>query len=458
MTRGRCRTAPATLALLLLVGACGAGETEDPEGAPSSSAPPAPTEEVSIADGVTLPQTRAGQAAAWVLEQLAADEGPGAEEAREHFAEAFLAEVPAAQVAAVFAQLRAGGPYVVEGYDGTEDAAQLPLAAQDGRFLLHVVTEPDGRMSTLFFEATRAVPDVTSLEDLDAALAGLDAETSVLVADGATCEPLHERESDVARPIGSIVKLYVLDAVRQAVADGTLAWEDTLTLTDDLRSLPSGVLQEEPAGHEVSVRDAAELMISISDNTATDLLIDAVGRAAVLAAVERLGHHDPALLTPLVTTRELFQLGFTDPELRERWAAADAAGREEILAGLPGGEVALDPALAQDVIWPDGLDWFATAQDLCRAHAGLQESGDETVLGILALNPGIEATEDWEYVGFKGGSAPGEMAGSWYLGSAGGEGYAVVVQIAATDVAAVPDAGWMVGVVGQTAEVLAEEE
>lgn len=446
---------PAALALLLLVGACGGGESGEPEETPSSSAP---TEEVSLADGVTLPDTRVGEATAWVLEQLAADEGPSAEEARERFAEAFLAEVPAEQVAAVFGQLRAGGPYVVEGYDGSEDAAQLPLAAADGRLLLQVATDADGRMTTLFFQATRPVPDVASLADLDAALAGLDAETSVLVADGATCEPLHERESDVARPIGSIVKLYVLDAVRQAVADGTLAWDDTLTLTDDLRSLPSGTLQEEPAGHEVSVREAAELMISISDNTATDLLIDAVGREAVLTAVERLGHHDPALLTPVVTTRELFQLAFTDRGLRERWAAADAAGREEILAGLPGGEVALDPALARDVVWTEGLDWFATAQDLCRAHAALQETGDETVLDILALNPGVELPEEWEDVAFKGGSAPGEMAGSWYLGSGDGEGYAVVVQIAATDAAAVPDAGWMAGVVGQTAGVLAEEE
>ncbi|PYG01170.1 Beta-lactamase enzyme family protein [Georgenia satyanarayanai] len=458
MPRGRRQVGSVALALVLLTGACG-GTQQEPEDPPSSSAPPAPpTEEVSISDGVTLPETRAGQAAAWVLEQLAADEGPSAEEAQERFADAFLTQVPAPQVAAVFAQLRAGGPYVVEGYNGTEDAARLPLVAADGRFLLHVVTEPDGRMGTLFFEATRAVPDVTSLRDLDDALAGLDAETSLLVADGASCEPLHERESDVARPIGSIVKLYVLDAVRQAVADGTLTWEDTLTLTDDLRSLPSGVLQEEPAGHQVSVREAAELMISVSDNTATDLLVDAVGREAVLTAVERLGHHDPALLTPIVTTRELFQLGFTDPDLREQWATADTAGREEILAGLPGGEVAFDPALAQDVVWTDDLDWFATAHDLCRAHAALQESGDETVLDILALSPGIEVPEGWEYVGFKGGSAPGEMAGSWYLGSADGEGYAVVVQIAATDVAAVPDAGWMAGVVGQTAEVLAEEE
>src|SRR5690625_1565274 len=170
-------------------------------------------------------------------------------------------------------------------------------------------------MNSLFFQGAQPVPELGSVEDLGDAVADLGIDASVLVAD-ATCEPLHAREADVARPIGSIVKLYVLDAVRQAVADGELAWEDTLTLTDDLRSLPSGVLQEEPAGHEVTVREAAELMISISDNTATDLLIDAVGREAVLAAVERLGHHDPELLTPLVTTRELFQLAFTDVELR----------------------------------------------------------------------------------------------------------------------------------------------
>src|SRR5699024_5493878 len=145
----------------------------------------------------------------------------------------FLAEVPAEEVAGVFDQLRAAGPYVVESYQGTGNAAQLPLQGATDRFILHVATEPDGRLGTLFFQAAAPVPEITALEDLDDAFAELGIDTSFLIADGATCTPVHAREVDVARPIGSIVKLYVLDAVRQGVADGDLAWDDTLTLTDD---------------------------------------------------------------------------------------------------------------------------------------------------------------------------------------------------------------------------------
>ncbi|WP_324650346.1 serine hydrolase [Georgenia sp. H159] len=453
----RHRTVTTALAASLLLAGCSSAP-EAPSTAEPTATTAAPSEAVSLAPGVAVPETRAGQATDWVLEQLAATDGPSPQEAEERFAESFLAQVPAAQAEAVFAQLRAVGPYVVEGYEGAEDAAQVPLTGADDRFLLHVATDVEGRMTTLFFEAARPVPDVTSLADLDDAFADLGVDSSFLVADGATCEPVRAREADVARPIGSIVKLYVLDAVRASVAEGTLAWDDTLTLTDDLRSLPSGILQEEPAGHEVTVREAAQLMISISDNTATDLLVDAVGRDAVLAAVERLGHHDPALLAPLVTTRELFQLAFTDRGLRERWVDADMAERERILTELPGGAVDVDPALVQEAAWPQGLDWFATAEDVCRAHVALQDAETEDVGDILALNPGIEVPDGWDYVGFKGGSAPGELAGSWYATSADGDTYVVVTQFAASDPAAVPDGGWMAGVVSQTLEVLNEEE
>lgn len=453
-----------TLAVGLLLGAsaCDSG-TPDDAGTPgpggTTSAPAAPGEAVTFAPGVTVPETRAGQATSWVLEQLAAAEGPSAREAEERFAEVFLEQVPAGEVAAVFAQLRGGGPFVVEGYAGTEDAAQLPLAGAADRLLLHVGTEPDGRMNLLFFEAATPVPEVGSLDELESAVADLGIEASLLIADGETCEPVRAREADVPRPVGSVFKLYVLDAVRQAVADGELGWEDTVTVTDDLRSLPTGRLQDEPAGHEVSVREAAELMIAISDNTATDLLVDAVGRDTVEAAVARLGHHEPELLTPLPMTREMFQLAFTDRDLREQWSgAAGPEERSEILAELPGGAVEVDPALAQDVVWPLGIDWFATAEDVCRAHVGLRDVPEAgAVAEILALNPGIAPSEGWDYVGYKGGAMVGEVAGSWYLEDETGESYVVVVQLAATDAAAVPDPGWMVGVVGQAVEVLGEE-
>lgn len=34
---------------------------------------------------------------------------------------------------------------------------------------------------------------------------------------------------------------------------------------------------------------------------------------------------------------------------------------------------------------------------------------------ILSANPGVEFGEEWTYIGFKGGSSIGVLAGSWYL-------------------------------------------
>ena len=76
----------------------------------------------------------------------------------------------------------------------------------------------------------------------------------------------------------------------------------------------------------------------------------------------------------------------------------------------------------------------------------------------MSENPGMEVPEGWSYVAFKGGGSTGEMAGSWYLESDAGQGYVLVIQIAATELESVPDAGWLAGVAGQTAEVLAQEE
>lgn len=462
---------PAALAALALVLAgCDSGASDDP--APTGE-PSTPTETGDVPggspdagapvdpDGI-IPATRAGEAAIWVLEALAREEGPDAAEASERFGEEFLAEIPAEQVAMVFDQLRAYGPFRVDGHDGLEDAAEITLLGTDSedRFLLYVTTDPGGQIIGLFLQPAPQVPELESLDDLPGLIESAAEETSVLVAEveAGVCEPLVAGSADELRPIGSIFKVYVLEAVRQQIDAGELEWDTVLVLTDDLRSLPSGTLQEEPAGTEVTVREAAEAMIAISDNTATDLLIDVVGREQVEQAVVALGHGEPETLQPFLTTREMFQLAFTDGELRQSWQdASDAAQRREILDGLPGGEIVLDEQLATQAAWPIGLDWFATAEDLCEAFAGIHDPEApeaQAVIEIMALNPGIQSVEAWEHVGFKGGSSVGEIAGTWYLESADGDSYVVVTQFAGADAMSVPDVGWMVGVVDQVAGLL----
>jgi beta-lactamase class A len=93
------------------------------------------------------------------------------------------------------------------------------------------------------------------------------------------------------------------------------------------------VLQDEPDGTQISVLEAAVKMISISDNTATDILIDLVGRSAVEAALTETGMAKPSLNRPFLTTRETFVLTLEQwPALAKRYVAADEAGRRALLA------------------------------------------------------------------------------------------------------------------------------
>ena len=204
-------------------------------------------------------------------------------------------------------------------------------------------------------------------------------------------------------PLGSAFKLYVLDALARAIAAGTVSWDQRLTLTSQLTSLPSGELATEPAGTQVTVLQAAEDMISSSDNTAADLLITLVGRTAVESAAAASGMADPALDTPFLTTRELFVLKLDDwPALASRYLALGAAGRQAMLTGT----VDRVPLSALHVTAPTGwtqprdigtLEWFASPADICRVYASLaalsRQPGLAPVASILEINNGSLALD-----------------------------------------------------------------
>ena len=75
---------------------------------------------------------------------------------------------------------------------------------------------------------------------------------------------------------------------------GTVSWDDQLTVTKEGKLVGAAGLDEVPDGTTVSVRTAAQQMISASDNMATDLLIQRLGPGAVERALVTAGHHDPA--------------------------------------------------------------------------------------------------------------------------------------------------------------------
>ena len=368
----------------------------------------------------------------WFLGVLAGNEISEAEY-EERFAQSFRDAVPYDMFVAVVEQLRPGSPYTLtEVEQRGELGLSATITAADGTALVvHLDLDADGRIAGLVVQPAEPPqlddPPTSPLE----AAARLEELGTVRMlgarVEGSSCTPLLGPGQEEAAPLGSTFKLWVLGAVADAIAAGSLAWNQELTLTEADLSLGGGVLMDREVGSTVPVLEAAELMIEISDNTATDLLLHTVGREAVEAAQAAYGHSDPALNTPFMTTRELFALKVADEDTQQAWLDGDVASRRAVLdalAAVPREDISLDEFV--DPVQPDVLEWFATPGDLCRALATLwqrgAEAGLEPLRTILTANPGVPGPEGrWTTIAFKGGSEPGLAAVAWLVEDADGE-------------------------------------
>ena len=83
--------------------------------------------------------------------------------------------------------------------------------------------------------------------------------------------------ADEIFPTASVIKLSVLLTLMQQVEDGEYSLDDPLMLRRADYVAGSGLLQHLSPGLTMPIRDWAFLMMSISDNLATNVLIDHVG-------------------------------------------------------------------------------------------------------------------------------------------------------------------------------------
>lgn len=90
----------------------------------------------------------------------------------------------------------------------------------------------------------------------------------------------------------STIKLPIMLSVFDAVARGQAKWDEPLTLSARVKVSGSGVLGTEFSdGVQLPVRDVMHLMIVLSDNTATNLILDRFTTDAVNAYLDKIGIH-----------------------------------------------------------------------------------------------------------------------------------------------------------------------
>lgn len=122
-------------------------------------------------------------------------------------------------------------------------------------------------------------------------------------------------DADRCVSTGSAAKALVLAAYCEAAAEGGLDPATRVEVTDDwLTRLGSGILRYCRPGLRPTLDDCAYLMMTVSDNVATDLLLDAVGGpAAVNAVCHRLGIGDAEITADTVWVMPPGRFGTASP-------------------------------------------------------------------------------------------------------------------------------------------------
>jgi beta-lactamase class A len=441
-------------AVVTFVFACGSGspaKTSEPTTLPTPAATAPPHEPAAAAMPARatfpgLPDTVAGEHLAWILHAIV-NEGGAVKQAdvQTRLHASFLAAVPADQFVAVSKSLGELGPIEVKSVKGTELSLVAKLQTKQGPLLALVeVDEPTKQVVGLLFKPDAGdAPKPKTFAEAIEMMEKVAPRAQLLVAalDKGRCKSMHATKSKQPLAIGSTTKLYVLLGLVDRILAGKATWDDELAVRDDWKSLPSGITQNDAAGTKLTLQTFAERMLSISDNTATDHLLYFVGRKQVESALRATKHAAPARNVPFLSTRELFlfKLGMPDDEI-ERYRKLPEAKRRAYLDTTLAGQ---QPDITKAEDWKtarriDQLEWFASADDLCRAMGTLwlrgQKDAAKPVLDVLAKNAGIEFDQAaWPYVGFKGGSEPGVLNLTWLARRADDKWFVVVLTANAPD-------------------------
>jgi len=306
----------------------------------------------------------------------------------EYFTEQVLQEASVAQLTEIRAEYTDGlGDF--EDVEIVNEANHIyNVYFSEGVIELQFVVNENNEIAGLYFiSITELSGDIL---EIVSEFEDLEGDVSLLLnRDG---EELATINPDASLAVGSTFKIAVLAELNRSINDGEKDWSDVVQLKDQHKSLPSGQLQDWPAGTYLTFDTLANLMISISDNTATDILIEELGRENIEEYMETED--------PLLKTREAFKL--KDPanqELLEKYRTADLKEKYEILAEVDNKE--LPSTTIFDRVRAIDIEWYFTAYELAELMHQVKD------LDAMAINPGVASKSNWKHIAYKGGSEPG---------------------------------------------------
>lgn len=323
------------------------------------------------------------------------------------FSEEFLAAVPEAKINEIISlYLQTLGAF--KGSRKTDNGYMVEF--ENGETRSTIAINQDQKIAGLWFGAPEIRND--TLESVRKSFLELSGKVSI-------CLLKHEKDGkgneilalDHHKPmaVGSAFKLCLLQAIEEEIIKGNLKWSDTVALKDAWKSFPSGIMHEWPEGSVHTIETMAGLMISLSDNTATDHIFNMLGH-------EKIRKFFPETCVDLYNTSQVLKLKFFFPEKAKEFAAAGKEKKQLILNEMDNiapSQIASISAIysANKPFLIEEIEWFISTLDLCEIIYSLRENR------LCRINPatGLIDPKDWHQIGFKGGSEPGVLNYTWVL-------------------------------------------
>ena len=184
----------------------------------------------------------------------------------------------------------------------------------------------------------------------------------------------------------STIKVYILAALFDAIEQGKASLKDMLTCEERFWIDGSGILGSLEVGTTLSVKNVATLMIIVSDNIATNMLIDYLGIDSINSCIQKLGCKD-TVLHNVLDFAKYHQLGTTTPRdyasmfvrIQNRTLVSPEASEQmwQILSQQHYNSMIVK-SLPQFYVDPDNYDeqlfWFASksgSMNACRNDGGI---------------------------------------------------------------------------------------
>jgi beta-lactamase class A len=146
----------------------------------------------------------------------------------------------------------------------------------------------------------------------------------------------------------STIKIAVMIEAFARVAEGKAKWTDEVVLTKEKKVSGSGILAELSDNLHLTLRDAVNLMMILSDNTATNLVLDVLTTDAVNARMESLGFKQIKINRKVMSGGE--SMAGKDPD-NKKYGLGFATPHEMVLVmeKLERGEI-ISPASSKEML------------------------------------------------------------------------------------------------------------